>query len=287
MPPAISIIMPGYRATSHIARAVQSILNQTYTLWELIIISDDGCDYHDILAKHQISDPRIRYLSTGAIGSGSANARNIGMRDARADIITFLDADDIFYPEKLAAMYPYARRYGMCSCALNILHMQGKNPHVAATIGQGDDRILSAETYLSVNYSGSTMLMMNRTAVPIMWSLDAPVLEDIAFAMAAFDYITNAYHIGSPLYGYIYTPNSLSTNQHACAVFLETKQRMLANLETPAYGIHDTKSRRALQQFFTISIRAEYAYQQRRLAGETVSFTEILKSLLAHQAAQR
>ncbi|NCY25816.1 MAG: glycosyltransferase, partial [Alphaproteobacteria bacterium] len=97
MTPAVSVLVPAFRAQAHIARAVASVLAQTMPAWELIIIADDGQDYAPVLHAQGITDPRIRFASSGAVRSGCARPRNVGLSLARAPIIAMLDADDLFY----------------------------------------------------------------------------------------------------------------------------------------------------------------------------------------------
>lgn len=68
--PSVSVIIPAYRAEKFIVRTVTSLLTQTLTDWEAVIISDDKFDYQKFLAKNNITDKRLRFGSTGKIGSG-------------------------------------------------------------------------------------------------------------------------------------------------------------------------------------------------------------------------
>jgi len=108
----VSIIVPACAAQSTIARAVRSLISQAWRDWEAIIVADDGKDYADTLARQEISDDRLRFVSTGKIRSGCHNARNVGFSIARGELIGALDADDLFYPNRLAVLAPLAARYG-------------------------------------------------------------------------------------------------------------------------------------------------------------------------------
>ena len=107
--PLISILMPAYKAADTIARAVASVLAQTWTEFELIVASDDGEDYRRLLAEtHGIADDRIRQVSTGGVGTGDWNARNTALAAATGELATIIDADDAYTPGRLAAMAPLA-----------------------------------------------------------------------------------------------------------------------------------------------------------------------------------
>ena len=95
----VSIIMPTYNCGRFIADAIQSVLAQTYKAWELIIVDDGSTDNTaDIVTS--FSDPRIRYLSNEQ-NMGAALTRNKALREAKGHYIAFLDADDLWTPEKL------------------------------------------------------------------------------------------------------------------------------------------------------------------------------------------
>lgn len=93
-----SIVMPIYKTDKEtIKRALNSILNQSYTQWELFIVDDNmkNSSYKDIvrMLKDEISDPRIQFI-IGEDNYGANHARNIGVNAAQGDWCAFLDADD-------------------------------------------------------------------------------------------------------------------------------------------------------------------------------------------------
>jgi glycosyltransferase involved in cell wall biosynthesis len=94
----VSIIMPANKAEAFIHRSVQSVLKQSYKNWELIVISEDEIDYSSVFVKKGIMNNRIKFIST--IKTGISSARNIGIQHAKGNIITVLDADDVFHPQK-------------------------------------------------------------------------------------------------------------------------------------------------------------------------------------------
>ncbi|HBB32475.1 MAG TPA: glucosyl transferase [Cyanobacteria bacterium UBA8803] len=94
----VSIIIPVYNVEKYIAATVQSVLDQTYKNLELIIV-DDGSPDKSIEICQQFTDPRIKIFRQG--NRGVAGARNNGVRHAQGDYIAFLDADDLWSPDKL------------------------------------------------------------------------------------------------------------------------------------------------------------------------------------------
>ena len=94
--PRVSIIMPVYTDLRFFDAAVESIIAQSYRDFELITV-DDGTGLGDVFAHQARRDPRIRVV-TNRVNQGPMAAANLGIREARGDIIAHLDADDIAKP---------------------------------------------------------------------------------------------------------------------------------------------------------------------------------------------
>jgi len=102
--PKISIIIPAFNAEKYIAETIQSVLNQTFENWELIIINDGSKDSTEDIIK-SFSDVRIILISQE--NQGVSAARNRGLDIAKGSNITFLDADDILPPKSLEVRVNY------------------------------------------------------------------------------------------------------------------------------------------------------------------------------------
>jgi glycosyltransferase involved in cell wall biosynthesis len=98
--PKISVVMPVYNAFNYVEESIKSILNQTYTDFELIILNDKSTDNSlDILKKMAASDQRI-ILVDKEKNSGPAVVRNQGVEMSKGNYIAFMDADDISLPNR-------------------------------------------------------------------------------------------------------------------------------------------------------------------------------------------
>lgn len=96
--PLVSVILPVYQGEASVLRAVRSVLSQTYAHWELIIV-DDGSTDNTLQQLSLVSDARVRVFSR--LNEGVAKSRNFAFTQASGDYIAFIDADDIWLPEKL------------------------------------------------------------------------------------------------------------------------------------------------------------------------------------------
>jgi glycosyltransferase involved in cell wall biosynthesis len=118
--PQFSVLMSVYNHEAYVAQAIGSVLAQTVDDWELILINDGSTDGSGkILDEFAAQDARLRVLHQP--NGGLANARNVATRLARADWITYLDSDDIWFPEALERHRDYLRQhpqgrflYGYC-----------------------------------------------------------------------------------------------------------------------------------------------------------------------------
>lgn len=100
--PLVSIITPTYNSEKFIAETIQSVQNQTYTNWEMIIVDDGSSDKTQAIVTLLASqDNRIKPYQL-KVNSGPAKARNVGIENVKGKYMTFLDADDIWYPDFIA-----------------------------------------------------------------------------------------------------------------------------------------------------------------------------------------
>ncbi|MGQ4880232.1 glycosyltransferase family 2 protein [Billgrantia sp. LNSP4103-1] len=97
----ISVVMPVFNKDKYITRAVQSVLDQSYQEYELIVVNDASQD-RSLDKVAEFHDSRIRVLHRPRPGPGGYAARNYGISEAKGEWIAFLDADDAWFPEHLA-----------------------------------------------------------------------------------------------------------------------------------------------------------------------------------------
>ncbi|MDT8067547.1 MAG: glycosyltransferase family 2 protein [Terriglobia bacterium] len=111
--PAASIIVPYFNPGDFLCEAIDSVLAQTFTDWELLLVNDGSTDNTDRLAADFAArDPRIQALShSDGKNHGLPPTRNLGLRHARGEFIALLDADDVWLPEKLAQQLELARAH--------------------------------------------------------------------------------------------------------------------------------------------------------------------------------
>lgn len=106
----VSVIMPSWNTSNFIAESIQSVIDQTYENWELIIVDDCSTDNTDEVVA-EFTDKRIRYFKNKE-NSGAALSRNRALREARGEWIAFLDSDDLWNPDKLEHQINFMNEHG-------------------------------------------------------------------------------------------------------------------------------------------------------------------------------
>ena len=117
--PEVSIITPAYKCAETILETYESIKNQTFSDWEWIVVEDHSPDNsYEILKKLAFNDNRIVLLQTPQ-NSGTSIARNTGTDHARGKYIAFLDADDLWKPNKLEVQLEFMKERNVSLCYSN------------------------------------------------------------------------------------------------------------------------------------------------------------------------
>ncbi len=112
----ISVVMPLFNKAKHVQRAIDSVLAQSFTNFELIVVDDGSTDASAELVSSHYTDRRLRLVHQDNAGPGAA--RNHGLGLARAEYVAFLDADDQWLPDFLASQYKQLISYPQCAAAL-------------------------------------------------------------------------------------------------------------------------------------------------------------------------
>jgi glycosyltransferase involved in cell wall biosynthesis len=97
--PSVSVIIPAYQAARHISETIDSVLRQTFTRYEIIVVNDGSPDTDELERVLASYGDRVVYIKQP--NSGPASARNTGIRASRGEYVAFLDSDDIYLPEHL------------------------------------------------------------------------------------------------------------------------------------------------------------------------------------------
>ena len=124
--PIVSIIIPIYGVEAFIAATLQSVLDQTFQDFEVILVDDASPD-RSVEICQQFTDPRLRIVRQE--NRGLAGARNTGIRHAQGELLAFLDGDDLWLPEKLARQVQHLQNHpevGVSFCPSLLIDEDGQ-----------------------------------------------------------------------------------------------------------------------------------------------------------------
>jgi len=147
----ISVVVPLYNKAPYIERAIHSVLAQTDTDWEMIVVDDGSTDGGGDIVRG-IDDPRVQCHTQPNAGAGPA--RNAGIALARGDLIAFLDADDEYTPDALASFRAAADEHPECVLIFGNLREPGSGERIPSSVATG---LVEDYFALYVNLKGSVV----------------------------------------------------------------------------------------------------------------------------------
>ena len=107
----VSIITPCYNAVRYLSQTIESVIYQTFLDWEMLIVDDCSSDNsRKIIESYASKDARIKYFRTDRPSGSPSLPRNIGIENAKGKYIAFLDADDLWLPDKLERQVKFMER---------------------------------------------------------------------------------------------------------------------------------------------------------------------------------
>ena len=133
--PKVSIIVPVYNAEKYIGNTIKSVLEQSYTNWELILIDDGSTDHTRKIIDKYLHDERITYFYQENNGQGSA--RNQGLRKSNGAYIAFLDADDLWDAHKLRSQIQLLQRKNISLVFSKIRCIDHRENYLGNDLGSG------------------------------------------------------------------------------------------------------------------------------------------------------
>lgn len=165
MSPAISIVLPVFNSEKFIADSIQSLINQTFTDFELIII-DDGSKDQSVSIIKSFKDSRIQLVQNDK-NRGIAFSRNMGLKMAKGKYYAPFDSDDLALPEKLEKQFNFLEKhteFGMIGSWARLIDANGKFLKTKWKLSANPETIPSI--LLFKNYFAQPALLIRKTAIP-------------------------------------------------------------------------------------------------------------------------
>ena len=229
--PLLSVIIPVYNVEKYIGRCLDSIISQTFTNWECIIIDDGSPDKSGMICdEYAQNDSRIRVVHKKNNGVGSA--RNDGISKARGRYLTFIDSDDTIEPETFATYIKYANQCDWVMIGVRQVDLELNPIKNSSKIDK--DIISTPESYEDTLITATRIWMMFGSASNKMYRTDIIREHGLTFIQSTNineDRIFNLYYAGYAEsvtlssyigYNYVVNPKSITHKKIASATFLNT-----------------------------------------------------------------
>ena len=176
--PLVSIIVPCYNMEKYISDTIQSVKRQTFPNWELIIVDDVSVDHTaSVVQSVSKDDDRIQFIVKDK-HSGIASSRNQAIAIAKGQYFAFLDADDVWHPEKLEKQLRFMQEHqvGFSYSSYDLIDESG-NPLHKIIKSNGD---LNYHDYIKNTIIGCSTVMLNTAIVGTVTVPDFRTSEDTA-----------------------------------------------------------------------------------------------------------
>lgn len=178
----VSIIMPSWNTENYIAESIQSVIDQTYKNWELIIVDDCSTDNTDEVVR-AFNDQRIKYLKNEK-NSGAALTRNRALKEARGEWIAFLDSDDLWVPEKLEHQINFMKKKG-CNLSFTEYEKIDEESKPLNIYVSGPDKVNKRKMY-NYDYIGQLTMMYSAKEFSLIQIKDIKKNNDYAIRLQLY-----------------------------------------------------------------------------------------------------
>lgn len=210
---SVSVIIPCYKDSATLGRALDSVYAQTYCVDEIIVVNDASPETAAIKLVLQ-SYPLVLYLEN-PVNIGLAATRNVGVRKASSDIITFLDADDALHTQKIELQLQLYKEGRVVACTTERVSDDSEwFERVSYNNSVPYRKIsMSIKSLIRNNITGASM-MISRELFNSMGGYDESLLscEDFDFWLRLLNHGVEIFDVKLPLYFYVINPKGLSSN---------------------------------------------------------------------------
>ena len=236
--PKVSIIIPTYNSARFIDRTIQSILDQTYTDWELILIDDCSPDNtRELLEMWQKKDSRIHVIFLEKNSGGPAHPKNVAIKEARGIYIAYLDHDDVWLPRKLEKQIAILEKdpeIGLISCEAEMFDANRNSVHITQTSAVPDHGVFPEILFQDFFTSNSSLVIPKKVIDALGARDENPKIgpsEDreyeLRIAVAGYKF----YVIHEVLFKYYLHANNTSSRLPTNAYYAEACLKYLSQYE--------------------------------------------------------
>jgi len=207
----VSVIIPVHNAEKYIEDTIASVKSQTIDSWEVIMVNDSSTDKSEEVIKPYLADKRFSLIQLKGKG-GAANARNAGLKAAKGRYVAYLDADDIWFPDKLASQLEFMKKH-KCAFSFTSYEYATSDGVGVAKIVRVPHTITYREAIKNTTIFTSTV-MFDRSGLDesLMMMPDVPSEDSATWWQVLRSGITG-YGMTDPKTLYRRSPGTLSSNK--------------------------------------------------------------------------
>lgn len=240
--PLVSVLMPAYNREKYIGEAIESVLAQTYTHWELIIVDDGSTDRTaEIVKSYQAKDKRI-ILYQFAENKGIPYARNQCLALAKGEYLANLDSDDIALPERLEKQVKFMEEnpeVGICGSKYVFIDDKNRKINEAFYMPTENEEIKVNLFLYQAHVFNTTLLIKKRVIKNVKYRLNYNYAQDLKFyadmfhltKFANLDEILVSYRLHKTKVSVLAKQEQLSFAKQAIQSLLENLKFSMSNTE--------------------------------------------------------
>lgn len=208
MIPKISIIMPNFNSEKYIKSAINSVLNQTFKKWELIIVDDNSnAQTIKILKNYKNKKIKLIFLKKN---KGAAYCRNLAIKKSTGKYLTFLDSDDIWNKKKLSLQYSFMENNQFTFTYTNYELIDSKDKSLGLVVAP---KKFTFNSFIKNTTIGTSTMMIKRSITQNIRFTNTLICEDYYYKCKLLKKIGSANLLDSVLSKYRIRKDSLQSNK--------------------------------------------------------------------------
>ncbi|PHS40071.1 MAG: glycosyl transferase [Sulfurovum sp.] len=207
----VSVIMPSYKSEQFLAATIDSVINQTFKEWELIIIDDCSPDNSNkIIGEYMEQSEKIKLISLKS-NSGPAIARNRGIQEAKGRYIAFLDSDDLWHLDKLSKQISFMQEQDIALSYTSYYRIKETSGKIIYQFYVPEK--VDYSELLKQNIIGCLTAIYDTKKIGKVYMPDIDKRQDFGLWLSILKKVPYAYGITEPLAYYRVRSASVSSNK--------------------------------------------------------------------------
>lgn len=215
--PLVTVVMPAYNAAKYISETIESVLRQSFSDYELLVVNDFSKDNTaEIVGNYIKYDSRIKIINLSSNMGAPAGPRNIGIHQARGKWIAFLDADDIWHPNKLQRQIEILKITKARFCSTKMIDfVESTDVKLSDALSLDYEWVSFLQQLIRYRTPTSSVIVEKSLITENLFNEDIrfKAREDLDCWLRCHEVIGKSVKITSPMLGYRIIPGQISGNK--------------------------------------------------------------------------